>query len=107
MESDLSLKQKQNQQLTETSSSGFFAYSPKEWEVLVNAIGEQFVNIRTAETKEISKISQPIYWLVGILIISVTILAYMKIISGEGVIFFLGLISGTLISFLGRYLIRE
>lgn len=97
----------QTQEKTPNSTTGFFSYSPKEWEVLVNAIGEQFVNVRTAETKEISKVTQPVFWLVGILIAAVTFLAYLKIISGESVTFFVGLVCGALISFLGRYLIAE
>ncbi len=82
---------------------GIFDYTPDQWKVLVDAVGDQFRKFHEVQTKGQRRLAYPIFFLITFVFAATAYLTNNKTLTGEAFLILAGTVVGYLLSFLGDY----
>jgi hypothetical protein len=82
---------------------GIFDYTPEQWKVLVDAVGDQFRKYNEVQSVGQRRLAYPIFFLITVIFGATAFLTYSKVITGDAFLILGGTIVGYLLSFLGDY----
>ncbi len=87
-------------------------YKPEEWVNFIKIVGDEivtplkegFLDLQKTKVRARRNIAYPVYGIISLIFIGVTILASQNIIDGQSVTFFAGTLVGYLLAYLGGFI---